>query len=65
MENLGSLAVLLAFCVSLYAVVSSVAGRLKRKPFLIVSGERAVYAVWLLMTPMSVSPLAHSIACAS
>src|SRR5580700_2374455 len=50
MENVGSLALLLAFCVAVYAVVASVAGRLKRKPFLIVSGERAVYSVWVLMT---------------
>ena len=50
MENLGSLAVLLAFCVAAYAVIASVAGRLKRKPFLIVSGERAVYSVWALVT---------------
>jgi cytochrome c-type biogenesis protein CcmF len=50
MENLGSLAVLLAFCAAIYAVVASVVGRLKRKPFLIVSGERAVYSVWALVT---------------
>ena len=50
MENVGSLALLLAFCVAVYAVVASVAGRLKRKPFLIVSGERAVYSVWVLIT---------------
>src|ERR1700677_2697898 len=50
MENVGSLALLLAFCIAIYAVVASVAGRLKRKPFLIVSGERAVYSVWVLMT---------------
>ena len=50
MENVGSLALLLAFCVAVYAVIASVAGRLKRKPFLIVSGERAVYSVWVLMT---------------
>ena len=50
MENLGSLAILLAFCVALYAVVASVVGRIKRKPFLIVSGGRAVYCVWLLIT---------------
>lgn len=37
MENLGSLAILLAFCVSLYAVVACVVGRLKNKPFLLVS----------------------------
>ena len=50
MENLGSLAILLAFCLALYAVAGSVVGRLKRKPFLVVSAERAVYAVWALIT---------------
>jgi cytochrome c-type biogenesis protein CcmF len=50
MENLGSLAILLAFCVSLYAVVASVIGRLKNKPFLLVSGQRAVYSVFALIT---------------
>jgi cytochrome c-type biogenesis protein CcmF len=50
MENLGSLAILLAFCAAIYAAVASVAGRLRRKPFLVVSGARAVYAVWLLIT---------------
>jgi cytochrome c-type biogenesis protein CcmF len=50
MENLGSLAILLAFCAAIYAAVASVAGRLRRKPFLVVSGARAVYAIWLLIT---------------
>src|SRR5205085_11906397 len=50
MENLGALAIMLAFCVALYATAASVIGRLKNKPFLIVSGERAVYATWGLMT---------------
>jgi cytochrome c-type biogenesis protein CcmF len=50
MENLGSLAILLALCVAAYAVAASVAGRLKRNPFLVVSGQRAVYAVWALLT---------------
>jgi cytochrome c-type biogenesis protein CcmF len=50
MENVGALAVLLAFCIALYAVVSSVVGAIKNKPFLIVSGERAVYSVWALLT---------------
>jgi len=50
MENLGSLAILLAFCVSIYATVASVVGRLKNKPFLVVSAGRAVYSVWLLVT---------------
>ncbi len=50
MENVGALALVLAFCVALYAIVGSVVGRLKRKPFLIVSAERAVYSVWFLIT---------------
>src|SRR5579863_688426 len=50
MENLGSLAILLAFCVAIYATLASVVGRIKQKPFLIVSGERAVFATWALMT---------------
>jgi cytochrome c-type biogenesis protein CcmF len=54
MENLGSLAILLAFCVALYATVASVVGRVRRKPFLVESGRRAVYAVWALVTVASV-----------
>jgi cytochrome c-type biogenesis protein CcmF len=50
MENVGSLAILLAFCVALYASVACVAGRLKQRPFLILSGQRAVYSVWVLVT---------------
>ena len=50
MENLGSLAILLAFCVALYATVASVVGRVRRKPFLVESGRRAVYGVWALVT---------------
>jgi len=50
MENLGSLAILMAFCVAMYATLASAAGRVKRKPFLIVSGERAVYCIWALLT---------------
>src|ERR1035438_9932936 len=53
MENLGSLATLLAFCIALYATIACVVGRLKHKPFLIVSGERSVYSVWVLMTVAS------------
>jgi len=53
MENLGALALLLAFCISVYAIVASVAGRLKNKPFLTLSGERAVLAVWVLVTTAS------------
>ena len=50
MENVGALALLLAFCISLYAIVASVTGRLKGKPFLTLSGERAVLAVWVLVS---------------
>ncbi len=49
MENLGALAILLAFCVAAYATLASVIGRIKKKPFLVVSGERAVYSVWVLV----------------
>src|ERR1039457_5278096 len=50
MENLGSLAILLALCVAFYATFACVIGRLKRKPFLMVSGQRAVYSLWVLVT---------------
>src|SRR3954454_4780355 len=53
MENLGSLAILLAFCLALYATAACVVGRIKNKPFLIVSGERAVYGIWALITTAS------------
>ena len=50
MENIGALAVLLAFCVAIYSVIGSITGKLRRNPFLIVSAERAVYGVWFLIT---------------
>jgi cytochrome c-type biogenesis protein CcmF len=50
MENLGSLALLLALCLAVYGVAASVIGRLKRNPFLTHSGERAVYAICALTT---------------
>jgi len=53
MENVGALALLLAFCISLYSIVASIVGRLKRKPFLTLSGERAVLAVWFLVSVAS------------
>jgi cytochrome c-type biogenesis protein CcmF len=54
MENLGSLAILLAFCIALYATTASVVGRIKNKPFLVVSARRAVYAIWGLITVASI-----------
>ena len=53
MENLGALAILVAFCLAVYAVVASVTGRVKHKPFLTRSAERAVYAVFGLLTVAS------------
>jgi len=50
MENLGSLAILLAFCAAIYAAAASVVGRIKHKPFLVISGERAIYSIWILIT---------------
>ena len=53
MENLGSLAILLAFCFSIYAILGSLAGKWKSNPFLVLSGERAVYSVFILLTAAS------------
>src|SRR5580693_3485077 len=50
MENIGALAILLAFCFAVYAVISSVIGKLRKKPFLVLSGERAVYSIWILLS---------------
>ncbi len=50
MENIGALALLVAFCLAIYSVVGSVVGKLARRPFLAASAERAVYALWLLVT---------------
>jgi len=50
MENIGSLAILLAFCFAVYAVIASLAGKWGRRPFLVLSAERAVYCIWALLT---------------
>jgi cytochrome c-type biogenesis protein CcmF len=60
MENLGTLAILLAFCFAIYAVMGSVAGKLGRRPFLVLSAERAVYCVWALLT-VAASLLVYSL----
>lgn len=54
MENLGGLAVLLSFCFAVFAVVAAVSGKYARRPFLVVSAERAVYAIWVLLTAASI-----------
>jgi cytochrome c-type biogenesis protein CcmF len=53
MENLGALALLLAFCLSVFAIAASAVGGWKGNAFLTRSGERAVYSVWLLVTVAS------------
>ncbi|HEX3685671.1 MAG TPA: cytochrome c-type biogenesis CcmF C-terminal domain-containing protein [Bryobacteraceae bacterium] len=50
MENIGALAVLLAFCLTAFATIAAIAGKYGRRPFLVVSAERAVYATWGLLT---------------
>ncbi len=50
MENIGALAILLAFCLAVYSVAGSIAGKLGKRPFLAASAERAVYAIWALVT---------------
>jgi cytochrome c-type biogenesis protein CcmF len=50
MENLGALSILIAFCLAVFAVAASLAGKYGRRPFLIVSAERAVYSIWALLT---------------
>ena len=50
MENLGALSILIAFCLAVFAIAASVAGKYGRRPFLIVSAERAVYSIWILLT---------------
>ncbi len=53
MENIGALSILLAFCLAVYAVIGSVIGKIKKNPFLVISGERATYCVWILLTTAS------------
>src|SRR5579884_895499 len=50
MENIGALAVLLAFCLAVYSAVASVVGKLRSRAALAVSAQRAVYAVWAMLT---------------
>src|ERR1700732_1148312 len=50
MENIGALSILLAFCLAVYDIIGSFVGKLKKNAFLVVSAERAVYSVWILLT---------------
>ena len=53
MENIGALSLLIAFCLAVFAVVAAVIGKYTRRPLLTISAERAVYAVWVLVTTAS------------
>ncbi len=50
MENLGALSILLAFCFAVFAAAAAVVGKYAKRPFLMVSAERSVYAAWALLT---------------
>ena len=50
MENIGALAILLAFCFAVYAIIGSLVGKWAKRPFLALSAQRAVYSVWALLT---------------
>jgi cytochrome c-type biogenesis protein CcmF len=54
MENIGALSILIAFCLAVFAVAAAIAGKYGRRPFLTVSAERAVYAIWILLTVAAV-----------
>ena len=49
MENLGGLCLLLAFSIGCYSVLAALVGAWKNKQYLLVSSERAVFAVWALV----------------
>src|SRR5581483_7085777 len=50
MENVGALSVLVAFCLAVFSIAAAVTGKYTRRPFLTISAERAVYAIWVLLT---------------
>lgn len=50
MENLGTLAILAAFCVAVYAAVGSLLAFRTKNEFLQLSAERATYGTWVLVT---------------
>ncbi|WP_051670481.1 heme lyase CcmF/NrfE family subunit [Bryobacter aggregatus] len=53
MENVGALALLLAFSVAIFALFSAVVGALRKNLYLIAASRRAVYVVWALITTAS------------
>jgi cytochrome c-type biogenesis protein CcmF len=53
MENIGALAILVSFCLAIFAIAASLTGKYTQRPFLVISAERAVYAIWVLLTTAS------------
>ena len=53
MENLGYLTVLLGFCLAVYAAVAALVGKWKQNAFLELSAQRAVAAMWVMVTAAS------------
>jgi len=53
MEVLGALAILFAFCLSVYAFLGSIVGIVRKRPYLQKSAERAVLGVFALVTVAS------------
>mgnify|MGYP001159280364 CR=1 FL=1 len=53
METLGAFSLLLALCLAAYALLASVIGGWKDKPFLVESARRATYGVFLMLTAAS------------
>ena len=54
MENLGYLTVLLGFCLAVYAALAALVGKWRRNAFLELSAQRAVAAMWLMVTSATV-----------
>ncbi len=50
MENLGTFAILLALCFTVYSILGSLIGKWMNRPLLILSASRAVYCVWIFLT---------------
>ena len=53
MENLGYIAVLFGFLLSLYATVAALVGKLRQNAFLELSAQRAVFGAWLMVSTAS------------
>ena len=50
MENIGALAILVSFCLAIFSIAASLTGKYTKRPFLVISAERSVYAICALLT---------------